>query len=71
MHTLDNITQTTWVLCHDSVEVFHIIKLEAGNKLDTGQPYLEQFDTEDQLEQRIIELTGNPNWYTDYKSNLY
>lgn len=65
MHTIDNITETKWVLCHNSAHIFHIVKLEIGNKLETGQPYIEEFDTEEQLEQRINEI--NPTWFAEYK----
>ena len=68
MHTIDNVTETKWVLCHNSTDIFHIVKLEIGNKLETGQPYIEEFDTEEQLEQRINEL--NPEWYNNYKQEL-
>ena len=65
MNTIDNITKTTWVLCHNEIDIFHISKLEIGNKLETGQPFAEQFDTEEELEARINEL--NPKWLVNYK----
>jgi hypothetical protein len=65
MHTINNITKETWVLCHNGTDIFHVSKLEIGNKLETGQEFAEQFDTKEELEARINEL--NPQWLVNYK----
>jgi hypothetical protein len=67
MNTIDNVSKETWVLCHNSVDVFHIVHLQVGNSVQTGQPNLEQFETEAELEQRLTVLTGNPNYYSESK----
>jgi len=64
---LQNASKETWVLCHNSVDVFHIFHLQVGEGVETGQPDLEQFDTEEELEQRLTVLTGNPNYYSEFK----
>ena len=69
MNSINNISSTKWVICHNEVDVFHIVKLEVGSKLETGQPFVEQFDTEQELETRINTLTNNPKWYENYKAN--
>lgn len=48
-----------WVIAHDADSVFHPAEVEVGNVLTTGQPFLEQFDTEEAMVQRLIDLTGS------------
>jgi len=65
MNILEKVTKETWVLCHNLIDVFHVFKLEVNSSVETGQPELEQFDTEVELEQRINEI--NPSWIIEYK----
>lgn len=49
-------TQNGWVLCHDSINILHIVSIKEGNKLATGQPYVEQFEEEVSAIERVREL---------------
>jgi hypothetical protein len=69
MNILEKVNKETWVLCHNSIDIFHIIKLEPNGSIESGQPELEQFDTEEELEQRLTVLTGNPNYYSELKKD--
>ena len=68
MYKIDNITKETWVLCHNGINVFHIVNLQVGNKLETGQEFVEQFDIKEGLEARVNTL--NPQWLINYKKTL-
>lgn len=56
MNKIENATKNMWVLCHNGIDIFHTVELQIGQNLSTGQPYMESFDTEEQLQQRIIIL---------------
>ena len=51
-----NATHDGWAVCHDGINVIHVVTLNAGNKLATGQPYVEQFDDADETMHRIREI---------------
>lgn len=67
MKSLENVAKETWVLCHNSEDVFHVLNLQVGGSVETGQPNLEQFDTEEECEKRFKEL--NPYYFAKYKEN--
>ena len=56
-----------WAIAHDSSKIFHPVELEAGLSLSTGQPFLEQYETEEEMSTRLAELTGDPNYWSKYK----
>ena len=43
-------------LAHNGVNVFHYGSLQENQRVTTGQPFLEYFDTEQGLIDRILEL---------------
>ena len=49
-------THSGWALCHDNINVLHIVPLKTGNVLMTGQPYLEQFDDAEDAKTLVREL---------------
>jgi hypothetical protein len=53
----------TYFVCHDGDKVFHFGMVEAGKQVSTGQPYIREHDTEEQLAASVNELTGIPNYY--------
>lgn len=53
----------TFFVCHNGGTVFHFGMVEAGRQVSTGQPYIREHDTEDQLAASVNELTGVPNYY--------
>jgi hypothetical protein len=44
------------------------VELEAGLTLSTGQPFLEEFATEEEMVSRLTELTGDADFWTKLKS---
>ena len=57
-----------WVIAHDSSSIFHPVELEPGLTLSTGQPFLEQYETEEEMSERLADLTGDENFWEKYKS---
>ena len=43
-------------LAHNEVDVFHYGSLQANQTVTTGQPFLEYFETEQLLIDRVLEL---------------
>ncbi len=60
MNEIKNATQEKWVLCHNDNDVFHIVHINVGGNLSSGQPKMEQFDTKQELIDRIKII--NPNY---------
>lgn len=56
MHT---VKENTWYIAHNGKDTFHTGYCEAGTNLDSGQPILEQFTTQELRDARYLELTGN------------
>ena len=61
-------TARTWSICHNNDDVLHISILEEGDFLETGQPELEVFDNEEDLKDRVEEISGDPDYYEDWKA---
>ena len=47
-----------WCAYSDDLSVFHIGKVNTDGQLKTGQPNLEHFDTEAELEETVDRLMG-------------
>ena len=43
-------------LAHNGIDVFHYSNLQENQIVTTGQPFLEYFETEQQLIDRLLEL---------------
>ena len=54
----DHQTPKFYCVFNDDKSVFHIGILDVGLVLASGQPYVESFDTEAELELRVDELMG-------------
>jgi len=63
MQSIINNDVEKWVLCHNNIDVFHIVHLPIGSSIETGQEFLEVFETEEQVKNRILEI--NPNYTED------
>lgn len=70
MITINDHTSTKYVVAHNGVDVFHIVKLEVGQELSSGQPYVDAFDTEEELSSKLADLSGNSNYYAEYLESL-
>jgi hypothetical protein len=60
MNTIVNSQNECWALCHNNIDIFHVVQVFVGNTLETEQPYLEKFSTEEETKNRILEI--NPNY---------
>ena len=49
-------TETLYVICHNGADIIHPTKVEAGTSLSSGQPYYEEFTTEEEWKTRLTEL---------------
>lgn len=64
MHSIENSTENLWVVCHNGTgEIIHVAEVFTGGNLQTGQPYMETFATEEEMNSRILEL--NPYYFTN------
>lgn len=52
-----------WVLCHNEEDVFHIVRLTVGSTVESGQPIMEEFDTESEIRERVLELTKDEKFF--------
>jgi len=63
--------KTIWVIVHDSNEVVQPTVLQPGQLLSTAQPFLEYFYSEEEMAERLSDLTGNPLYWENYKSETF
>lgn len=61
-------TTDTWFAAH-SDSVFHFGFSEAGTHIDTGQPILQLFSTEDELAAYLGKITGDAEYYQKHKES--
>jgi hypothetical protein len=69
MKEIKNKDKKVWVIAHNADSVYHPMELEAGLTLSTGQPFLEEFATEQDMVSRLTELTGDPVFWDRIKSD--
>lgn len=48
-----------WIAYSDDKEVVHFDKVTVDNSMQTSQPNLEEFTSEDEWKNRLIELIGS------------
>jgi len=63
MNHINNSQEEKWVLCHNGVDIIHLVHLKIGGNLSSGQPIMELFDTKEQAIGRAKEI--NPSF--EYK----
>jgi len=56
-----------YAVAHNGEGVVHYAILKQGQEFATGQPYVRQPATEQELEKDVDELTGVPNYYKAQK----
>jgi hypothetical protein len=62
-------SEKVWAIAHNADTTFHPIELQAGLTLSTGQPFLEEFETEEEMVARLTELTGDPAFWDKLKQD--
>jgi hypothetical protein len=55
MHTIEYPTTAKWVVAHNGNDIFHFSLVEPQNSFSTGQPFMDIFDSKEEL------LTTFPN----------
>jgi hypothetical protein len=54
-----------YYLATNEIDIFHFGEIEEEWVLTTGQPKVYYFNTEEELINKLTQLTGNPNYYLD------
>ena len=49
MHTLNYPEITKWAVGHNNEDVFHVCEVRPQNCFTTGQPFMEVFDSKEEL----------------------
>jgi hypothetical protein len=49
MHSLNYPPTTKWVVAHNNNDIFHPCFVESQNCFETGQPFLDVFDSKEDL----------------------
>jgi len=52
-----------YYLTTNETDIFHFGKMEEESVLTTGQPKVFYFNTEQELIDKLTQLTGDPNYY--------
>jgi hypothetical protein len=59
MHTLNYPETTKWVVSHNNEDVFHVSEVKPNNCLLTGQPFMEIFDSEEEMLASFPQFSNN------------
>jgi hypothetical protein len=70
INILNKKTEDRWYIAHNMKDVFHFGLLLAGSELKTGQPYVEEFKTEEEIADRLAFLTKDPKYYEKYLDSI-
>lgn len=65
MPSLEYPETTKWVVAHNNNDVFHIVVVDPQHYFITGQPYMETFDTKEDLLNMFPHLSGLPELDTE------
>jgi hypothetical protein len=58
MHNLNYPSTTKWVVAHNGSDIFHISETHPQNCFATGQPFMEVFDSKEELLSSFPHLSG-------------
>jgi hypothetical protein len=59
MPTLNYPQTSKWIVAHNNIDVFHVSEVHPNNCFATGQPYMDVFDTKDELLSAFPQLTSH------------
>jgi hypothetical protein len=65
MHTLNYPETTKWVVAHNNDNVFHVSEVKPNNCLLTGEPFMEVFDSKEEMLTSFPQLSSNINFQQD------
>jgi hypothetical protein len=66
MYTLSHPETTKWVVAHNNDDVFHVSEVKPNNCILTGQPFMEVFDSKEEMLTSFPQLSGSENFqYND------
>lgn len=63
-------TKDVYVLCHNNDDIIHFVFLKSGNKMVTGQPFIEQFTSIEEVKKRVEELNGSEQLIEEINSSV-
>lgn len=59
MLCLNNPESTKWVVAHNNKDIFHFSIVEPQHNFSTGQPYMEVFDSVDEVVAAFPQLSAD------------
>lgn len=59
MPSLNYPETSKWVVAHNNSDVFHICEIHPNNCFATGQPFMDVFDTQDELLSAFPQLSSH------------
>ena len=64
---MDNITTIIekYIVCHNGKDIIHLVHLKKGNKLVTGQEFIEEFLTLEDAKTRINEIAQSDSYFDE------
>jgi len=60
MNELNYPETTKYIVAHNNIDVFHYVVVEPQNCFTTGQPFMEIFNTEEELLEKFPNLSDQP-----------
>lgn len=51
------------IICHNNVDIIHYILLRKGNRLTTGQPFVEERASLEEIKSRINQITRDESYF--------
>jgi hypothetical protein len=65
MHTLNHPETTKWVVAHNNVDIFHVSEVSPNNCVLTGQPFMEVFDSKEEMLSQFPQLANEEDLLQD------
>ena len=67
---INNTGVDRYYIAHNNKDVVHYSRVCPGCEFSTGQPFIEEFDNEEEWIARINELKGIEYWYEDKHTDI-
>ena len=65
MHSLNYPESTKWVVSHNNDDVFHVSEVKPNNCLLTGQPFMEVFNSKEEMLSQFPRLANEEDLLQD------
>lgn len=57
-------------IAHNNADIVNFGQASKNSVISTGQPYLEEFESEEEFSKRLGELKNNPDFYYEYLESI-